>query len=207
MDDRPILRVPRAAVFAAVCVLLAAIGHTLASRTALPTATLAQAWSAVFAAAYFAAGRERRVGGIAAFLLAAQCALHPWFQAVQIQHPGARCVSAVQLSSGLNVPQMCGAAMPTWAVSTLTLGLYALVALMCAWWLRSGEAAVFALARAVLDRGHALIAFAALLGLTPAVAPQRPGRPHPDRRDARPSAAGVPLPAMRRGPPALRSAV
>jgi hypothetical protein len=113
----------------------------------------------------------------------------------------------MQLPSGLNVPQICGAAMPTWAVSTLMLGVYALLALVCAWWLRRGEAAVFALARAVLEQGRALITFTVLLfGLTPAVGSYRPVRLLPERRDARPIGMGVFLPVVRRGPPMVRAA-
>lgn len=206
MDDGPVLRAPRAAVFAAVCVLLAAVGHALASHAGLPAATVAQAWCAVFAAAYLAAGRERSIAGIGVFLWCAQGVLHPWFQAVQIEHPGARCVSVVQVSSGLDVPQMCGATMPSWAVNALMLGLYALMALVCAWWLRRGEAAVYALARVVLEFGRALVDFAVLLlGLSPLATPYRQARLRRERRGPRLPAAGVFLPVVRRGPPSVRA--
>jgi hypothetical protein len=208
MEDNPILRIPRAAVFAAVCVLLAAIGHALGSRTGVPASTVAQAWCVVFAAAYALADRQRSFGAIAAFLLVAQGALHPWFQAAQIEHADARCASVVQLSPGLSVPQMCGNTMPSWAVSSLMLGVYALVALACAWWLRRGEAAVFGLARFVVDRGRALIAFAALLlGFAPVAVPYRRARACPDLCGLRLPAAGVFLPVVRRGPPRVRAFV
>lgn len=206
MDDSPVLRAPRAAVFAAVCVLLAAIGHALASRAGVPAATVAQAWCAVFVAAYLAAGRERSIAGIGVFLCCAQGVLHPWFQAVQIEHPEARCVSVVQVSSGIDVPQMCGAAMPSWAVNALMLGLYALAALAFAWWLRCGEAALYALARLVLEFGRALIDVAALLlSFSPLATPYRQARLRHERRGARLPAAGVFLPVARRGPPSVRT--
>jgi len=206
MDDSPVLRAPRAAVFAAVCVLLAALGHALASRAGVPAATVAQAWCVVFAAAYLAAGRERSVAGIGTFLCCAQGVLHPWFQAVQIEHPAARCVSVVQASSGIDVPQMCGAAMPSWAVNALMFGLYAIAALAFAWWLRRGEAAVYALVRVVLEFGRALIDVAALLlGFSPLATPDRRARLRRERRGTRLPAAGVFLPVVRRGPPRARA--
>ncbi|MFD9248212.1 hypothetical protein ACFV0D_41155, partial [Streptomyces sp. NPDC059556] len=49
----------RAAMFAAVCVLLAATGHILMSGQGVPAWTLAVAFAATVSAAWFLAGRER----------------------------------------------------------------------------------------------------------------------------------------------------
>ncbi|GGZ24077.1 hypothetical protein [Streptomyces poonensis] len=73
------LRVLRAAVFAAVCVVLAAGGHALASCAAIPLWSLAAGFTAVFAVAAPLAGRERSLAGIAALLALGQTALHTLF--------------------------------------------------------------------------------------------------------------------------------
>ena len=73
------LRILRAAVFTAVCVVLAAAGHGLASRAAVPPWTLGVGFLAVFAVALPLAGRERSLPGIAAVLAVGQAALHTLF--------------------------------------------------------------------------------------------------------------------------------
>src|SRR5258705_118739 len=60
------LRILRAAVFAAVCVVLAAAGHALASCATIPLWTLGAGFLTVFAVAAPLAGRERSLPGIAA---------------------------------------------------------------------------------------------------------------------------------------------
>ncbi|MEU1532208.1 hypothetical protein [Streptomyces fagopyri] len=73
------LRILRAAVFAAVCVVLAAAGHGIASCTTVPLWTLGAGFLAVFAVAAPLAGRERALPGIAAVLALGQTALHTLF--------------------------------------------------------------------------------------------------------------------------------
>jgi len=73
------LRMLRAAVFAAVCVVLAAAGHVLASSTTVPLWTLGAGFLAVFAVAAPLAGRERAMPGIAAVLATGQTVLHTLF--------------------------------------------------------------------------------------------------------------------------------
>lgn len=73
------LRVLRAAVFAAVCVVLAAAGHVLASYDTIPLWTLGAGSVAVFAVAAPLAGRERSLPGIATALALGQTALHTLF--------------------------------------------------------------------------------------------------------------------------------
>ncbi|MFD1661320.1 hypothetical protein ACFSL4_24715 [Streptomyces caeni] len=74
------LRFLRAAVFAAVCVVLAATGHGLASCAAVPVWTLGAGFLAVFAVAAGLAGRERTLPGIVAFLAVGQTLLHTLFE-------------------------------------------------------------------------------------------------------------------------------
>ncbi|MGW2329982.1 hypothetical protein ACWC5C_30095 [Streptomyces sp. NPDC001700] len=73
------LRMLRAAVFTAVCVVLSAAGHVLASCTAVPLWTLGAGAAAVFAVVLPLAGRERSLPGIAAVLALGQLALHSLF--------------------------------------------------------------------------------------------------------------------------------
>ncbi|WP_405830896.1 hypothetical protein [Streptomyces sp. NBC_01176] len=73
------LRILRAAVFAAVCVVLAAAGHGIASCATVPLWTLGAGFLAVFAVAAPLAGRERTLPGIAAVLAVGQTVLHTLF--------------------------------------------------------------------------------------------------------------------------------
>ncbi|MFF4603957.1 hypothetical protein ACFY12_14645 [Streptomyces sp. NPDC001339] len=73
------LRLLRAAVFTAVCVVLSAAGHMIASCAAVPLWTLGVAAVVVFAVAAPLAGRERSLPGIAAGLAVGQLALHSLF--------------------------------------------------------------------------------------------------------------------------------
>jgi hypothetical protein len=78
------MRLLRAALFAAVCVVLAAAGHTLASGTPVPVWSLALGWLGVVAVVAPLAGRERTLPGITASLAAGQLTLHTVFGAGQM---------------------------------------------------------------------------------------------------------------------------
>ncbi|MEV0255290.1 hypothetical protein AB0H82_13685 [Streptomyces sp. NPDC050732] len=73
------LRLLRAATFAAVCVVLSAGGHVLASCVAVPLWTLGAGFLVVLAVALPLAGRARSLPGIAALLATGQLALHALF--------------------------------------------------------------------------------------------------------------------------------
>ncbi|MFH7593933.1 hypothetical protein WDV06_02345 [Streptomyces racemochromogenes] len=73
------LRTTRAAVFTAVCVVLSAAGHAVASCATVPWWALALAFVAVFAIAAPLAGRRRSRPGIAAGLAVGQLGLHGLF--------------------------------------------------------------------------------------------------------------------------------
>ncbi|MFI1186752.1 hypothetical protein [Streptomyces californicus] len=73
------LRLMRAAVFTAVCVVLSAAGHAFAARTAVPAWTLLVAFLGVFGAAAFLAGRERSLPSIVGALAGGQVLLHVLF--------------------------------------------------------------------------------------------------------------------------------
>lgn len=73
------LRLLRAAMFAALCVVLAGAGHALASCATIPLWSLGVGFAATFAVAAALAGRERTLPGIAATLAVGQTALHILF--------------------------------------------------------------------------------------------------------------------------------
>ncbi|MGV9289828.1 hypothetical protein [Streptomyces sp. NPDC003719] len=73
------LRILRAAVFAAVCVVLAAAGHTLASCATVPLWSLGAGFLGAVVVAVPLAGRERSLPGIAVLLAVGQTALHTVF--------------------------------------------------------------------------------------------------------------------------------
>ncbi|MFF3496472.1 hypothetical protein ACFYWS_34590 [Streptomyces sp. NPDC002795] len=107
------LRLLRAAVFAAVCVMLSAAGHVVGSTATVPLWTLSLGFLAVFCVALPPAGRERSLPGIAATLGAGQIALHSLFGLGQ-QHTMTMAAasgepSAVERAARL----MCGAGAST----------------------------------------------------------------------------------------------
>ncbi|OLZ68534.1 hypothetical protein AV521_20480 [Streptomyces sp. IMTB 2501] len=73
------LRILRAAVFAAVCVALAACGHALASCAGVPLWTLGAGFAGCLLLVVPLAGRARSLPGIAALLALGQTALHTLF--------------------------------------------------------------------------------------------------------------------------------
>ncbi|MEU3994540.1 hypothetical protein ACI2LV_24550 [Streptomyces fungicidicus] len=89
------LRILRAAVFAAVCVVLAGAGHTLASRAAVPLWTLGAGFLVVVAVAAPLAGRARSLPAITALLVCGQTALHTLFGLGQHTAPAAGSPSAL----------------------------------------------------------------------------------------------------------------
>ncbi|MFD5079730.1 hypothetical protein [Streptomyces sp. NPDC058371] len=92
------LRVLRAAVFAAVCVVLAAAGHGIASCARVPLWSMGTGFLAVFAVAAPLAGRERSLPGIAAVLAVGQTVLHTLFGL------GQQGMSTMPASGGTSMP-------------------------------------------------------------------------------------------------------
>jgi hypothetical protein len=66
-------------VFAAVCVLLAALGHVMMSGTPVPWWTLTAGLGATGTVGWCLAGRERGLPLIVTVVVAAQTALHAGF--------------------------------------------------------------------------------------------------------------------------------
>src|SRR5690348_6439147 len=74
-----VLRGLRAAVFAVVCVLLAALGHSVMSGTTVPGWMLLTAGAATTAGAWCVAGRERGPLLVGLLTVGTQAALHSAF--------------------------------------------------------------------------------------------------------------------------------
>ncbi|MFF7551511.1 hypothetical protein ACFZA9_01270 [Streptomyces olivaceus] len=95
MTVRGWCRAVRAGVFAAVCVLLAALGHATMSGEPVPWWTLAAGAGATGAVGWLLAGRERGLPLIVTVVTAAQLVLHETFSKAQtlaappLSHPPA----------------------------------------------------------------------------------------------------------------------
>ncbi|NUT27251.1 MAG: hypothetical protein HOV84_15255 [Streptomyces sp.] len=77
------VRTIRAAVFASVCVLLAALGHVLMSGDTVPWWTLAAGALATGGAGWCLAGRERGLPLVVSVVVVAQGGLHTFFEFAQ----------------------------------------------------------------------------------------------------------------------------
>ncbi|GLX47227.1 hypothetical protein Shyhy01_01770 [Streptomyces hygroscopicus subsp. hygroscopicus] len=139
MSASPAVRGLRAAVFAAVCVLLAAAGHGLAMGEMPSPGSDGAGFLAVFALGWTLGGRERSGTGIGATMLLTQAGLHAWFDADRAGPPMA------------GMPGMTGTSLRMTAASAHTTAhataAHLLAALAASWWLRRGEAALWALLR------------------------------------------------------------
>ncbi|MBW1598725.1 hypothetical protein [Streptomyces sp. JJ38] len=96
------LRLLRAAVFTAACVVLSAAGHVLAAGATVPLWAFGAAAALVFALAVPLAGQERSLPGIAAGLAAGQVGLHVLFAGAQLSEPavGAPAATGAAPASG-----------------------------------------------------------------------------------------------------------
>ncbi|WP_030314024.1 hypothetical protein [Streptomyces sp. NRRL B-3229] len=157
MRASPAVRSLRAAVFAALCVLLAAGGHALATGMTPPVWAQAAGFLPVFAAGWLLGGRERSLGAIGAATLTSQAALHLAFGTAG-SHP-----TAAQQGMGMShmvMPHTVRAHMavhgmrmihtttpPPHAVTPHATAAHLSAALLLTWWLRRGEAALWSLLR------------------------------------------------------------
>lgn len=121
-----VLRLLRAAVFAAVCVVLAAAGHTMAACATVPLWTLGAGFLGVLAVAAPLAGRARSLAGIAALLAVGQTVLHTLFglgqhgTAAQSMSSMSSDASLVEQAARLVCGTTAAAISPTQAVRILT---------------------------------------------------------------------------------------
>jgi hypothetical protein len=181
-------RTVRAAVFAAVCVLLAALGHVMMSGGPVPGWALAAGLLATGALGWSLATRERGLPLVVSAAVGAQTALHSGFSTAQAVTSQRVPMAATHMDMA---GDMAGMHMgPTHlapvaylgfgtggTASTGMLAAHLLAALLCGLWLGHGERAAFRILRAAAGR---LTAPLRLLLALPA-APERP-RPRPLRR-------------------------
>ncbi|EFL36644.1 predicted protein [Streptomyces viridochromogenes DSM 40736] len=220
-------RTTRAAVFAAVCVVLAALGHVMMSGDHVPPRTLAAGWAVTGVAGWCLAGRERGLRLVVAVAVAVQTALHSAFSLMSPSPPagtaGSRAADSMHMGSmhmgsthmgsthmgSLHMESVDAGAMghaghlPGGDSSLGMLAAHLLAALLCGLWLGHGERAVFRLLRAVAGR------LAAPLRLLFAL----PAPPPPPVRVRRPSSDRAPRLLLlvhaitSRGPPVRAAAV
>ncbi|MGW8765621.1 hypothetical protein ACWGN5_24280 [Streptomyces sp. NPDC055815] len=122
----------RAAMFAAVCVLLAATGHILMSGQAVPGRTLGAALVGTAVGAWLLGGRERGLLAVTSAAVAFQSVLHlafSWSQ-TSVAAPGTRQPAMAHLAmnhsamghSGMNPSVMDHAAMGHMAMDHMAMG-------------------------------------------------------------------------------------
>ncbi|MFF8843819.1 hypothetical protein ACF08N_14035 [Streptomyces sp. NPDC015127] len=189
-DARSPMRALRAALFAAVAVTLAAVGHSSQSAHDIPASGLLAAFGVTAAAGWCAAGRRRGAASLGAGLLAVQGALHLLFSGAgpmaphhHGQHAHYDTAPAAAETSGTGM-----------------LAVHLLAAAGCALWLAHGEAAFCRLAHAALS-----FAFAPLRLLLSAVrlpVSDPAPRPAADTAGERRPGAVLVHTVVRRGPPA-----
>ncbi|MEV5952544.1 hypothetical protein AB0M11_01985 [Streptomyces sp. NPDC051987] len=216
-------RTIRSAVFAAVCVLLAALGHVLMSGSSIPAWTLSAALALTGALGWALSARERGLPLVVSAAVGAQTALHSGFSAAQVWTTPTTPMGSMPMDipmdmagdmAAMNMGPMPMAPAHTDPVAylgfgtggTASTGMFAahlLAALLCGLWLGHGERAAFRIVRAVAGR---LVAPLRLLLAVPAT-PERP-RPRPRRRrsDRAPRLLLLVHAITTRGPP-VRTAV
>ncbi|WP_217552101.1 hypothetical protein [Streptomyces sp. GbtcB6] len=155
MDASPAVRSLRAAVFAAVCVLLAAAGHGLAMGDLPPLWADAAGFVAVFALGRALAGRERGLPEIGVGMLLTQAGLHFGFDAARAATPAPAPVMTMApmrmhghamagMGGGAGMAQLHPHVHVLTAHATVA---HVVAALVASWWLRRGEAALWSLLR------------------------------------------------------------
>ncbi|MFI1168736.1 hypothetical protein ACH4UM_35545 [Streptomyces sp. NPDC020801] len=171
MSASPAVRSLRAAVFAAVCVLLAAAGHGLAMGTMPPLWADGAGFVGVFGAGWLLGGRERSLPGIGATMLVTQVGLHFAFDAARAGagEPGAP--HSFSSMASMPMPDEGGmrtastqvhaaaALIDSHALTSHAAAAHVLAALVASWWLRRGEAALWSLLRRAVAFVPALAAW------------------------------------------------
>lgn len=182
-------RTMRAAMFAAVCVLLAALAHVLMSGRHVPAWALAAGFAATGVAAWSLAGRERGLPLIVTLVVATQAALHSAFSLAQpatagesaAMDMGSADMGSMRMSAAdsMDMGHMSAATTGTSSPGMLTAHL--LAALLCGLWLAHGERATFRVLRAVAGRLTAPLRLLLALPAPPHRPRLRPRRPRSQR--------------------------
>ncbi|WP_030347507.1 hypothetical protein [Streptomyces sp. NRRL S-1022] len=165
-------RAIRAAVFAAVCVLLAALGHVLMSGSDVPAWALAAGGAVTGAVGWCLAGRERGLPLVVTVVVAAQTVLHEAFSYAQsasgtsdgsafmdMSDMGSMGTGSMRMGSmdmgamhmdhtGMSPMDHMGHSMDGGSSSFGMLAAHLLAAVLCGLWLAYGEKAAFRILRA-----------------------------------------------------------
>jgi hypothetical protein len=178
MTPVPPLRLIRASVFSAVCVILTSLGHLTASGSLMEPWAVVAGFFGLLGFSVILTDHERSLPTIMGGLLGGQFTLHALFTAAQLQehHPVVRGAAESGISPGM-------------------ISAHVLVAVLAAWWLRRGERSAWALARRVARR------IVRWLAVVLAPAPARPVLPRV-LLVVRPVAAVLRHSLVLRGPPA-----
>ncbi|MFE2880261.1 hypothetical protein ACFXG6_00130 [Streptomyces roseus] len=167
----------RAALFAAVCVLLASLGHLLMSGTAVPWWAVAVAVAATGGVAWILAARERGLLAVTCATVAVQAVLHTGFSLAQAAvspstaqapppgagghaHHAAHATGMADIGmttpmqTPMRIPLPVPMPMPAGhgtgsAAPTGMLAAHLLAALLCGLWLAYGERGAFRVLRAL----------------------------------------------------------
>ena len=177
-------RTVRSAVFAAVCVVLAALGHVLMSGRHVPAWALAAGLAVTAGAAWSLAGRERGLPLIVTLVVATQAALHSAFSLAQpATQRTAMDMGSMHMSAADSMDMGHMSAAPTTSATSSPgmLTAHLLAALLCGLWLAHGERAAFRLLRAVATRLAAPLRLLLALPAPPHRPRLRPRRPRSDR--------------------------
>ncbi|MGQ4431744.1 MULTISPECIES: hypothetical protein [unclassified Streptomyces] len=182
------VRTVRAAMFAAVCVVLAALGHVLMSGRHVPGWALAAGLAATALAGWTLAGRERGLPLVVTLVVATQAALHSAFSLAQPttgQSPamdmGSADMGSMHMGAMDSMDMGHMSATTTDPSSTGMLAAHLLAALLCGLWLAHGERAAFRVLRAVATRLAAPLRLLLALPAPPHRPRLRPRRPRSER--------------------------
>lgn len=201
MFVRPPARLLRASVFAAVCVSLTLVGHSMASGvpdTHVTAFTVATGWAGTMAVAWVLSGHERSLPTILGGLLVGQFGLHVLFSAAQAEqepHLVGHVVHTGHVAHSGHVAHIGQVAEASGLQMTLA---HLVVAVVAAWWLRRGERLTWSLARRLA--AFALAAFPA----PPAPLPAPDHRTPPPETPLQPRRAEIHHSVALRAPPFVR---
>jgi hypothetical protein len=153
MSAAPPARLARAGIFTVVCAGMSVYGHAHVSHDPVPLSGLVAGVLLVFAMAWAATARECGYRRILAWMLWGQLALHVTLSAAHnVLLGGGAVQSYYHHALGAAHPELVTGMPPPSHGGESTLGMlavHAVAAVISAWWLRRGEAAAFALVRAL----------------------------------------------------------
>ncbi|WP_416963825.1 hypothetical protein [Streptomyces sp. Agncl-13] len=189
-------RTVRAAMFAAVCVLLAALAHVLMSGHHVAAWALTAGLAATGVAGWSLAGRERGLPMVVTLVVASQAVLHSAFSLAE-PATGAMAGESASMNASMDMGSADMGSMHMSATDTMDMGhmsatttgtsspgmltAHLLAALLCGLWLAHGERAAFRVLRAVAGRLTAPLRLLLALPAPPHRPRLRPRRPRSER--------------------------